>query len=216
MQLGLLGGPRPDGDGRIVVPLPRAEPLVLWPSWLRGEEAVAALAELERRIPWERHAVETGGGRVLAPRLECWFAAWAGARYRYSGEVYEGRPLDSVPLLADLLERVCAATGRTFDAAFANYYRDGRDSIGWHADAESDALGPAAEIEIASLSLGARRPFQLRPAAEFGEGERIELSLGAGDLLLMGRGVQRAYVHRVPKREGLAAARLNLTFRRLR
>jgi alkylated DNA repair dioxygenase AlkB len=41
----------------------------------------------------------------------------------------------------------------------ANQYRDGRDSMGWHAD-DGPELSP--DPVIASLSLGAERRFDLR------------------------------------------------------
>ena len=41
-----------------------------------------------------------------------------------------------------------------------NYYRDGNDSVAWHADRE---LRELTDTRIAIVTLGARRPFLVRP-----------------------------------------------------
>ena len=64
-----------------------------------------------------------------------------------------------------------------------NLYRDGRDSMGWHADDEPE-LGPAPTI--ASLSLGALRRFRLRPRPGL-VATPLGLDLPNGSLLLMRR-----------------------------
>jgi alkylated DNA repair dioxygenase AlkB len=187
-----------------------ADPLLLWRCWLPEADHDRLLHRLGNTIPWEQHTLQTPAGPIPAPRLECWFAERAGVPYVYSGERYLSQQI--LPELADLRDRVNEATGLRFDALFANLYRLGRDSIGWHADAEVDALGPLADIQIASLSLGARRKFAIRHRDT---DERWSAELGEGDLLLMGRGVQSAYLHCAPKTATDVGPRLNLTFRRL-
>lgn len=52
-----------------------------------------------------------------------------------------------------------------FDYVFVNRYRDGSDSVAWHADHDGRADG---HVIVASLSLGATRRFDLRPKRESG------------------------------------------------
>lgn len=209
MQLGLLGGgPRAFADGRVELPLADAAPLILWRGWCGEHEAL--LESLTAAIPWEQHYLGTPAGQIAAPRLECWFSDRAGATYTYSGERYVSAPM--LPAIAELRDRVQTTTGERWDALFANLYRGGDDSIGWHADDEENALGPAPWIHIASLSFGVRRPFSVKHRETE---ERVSVDLGAGDLLLMGDRVQSRYLHCVPKRPAVTAPRLNLTFRRL-
>ena len=210
-QFGLFGGTRAGSDGCTEIPLADAEPLRLWRKWRADHEALLGL--LTETLPWEQHEIGTPAGRIKAPRLECWLADEAGISYVYSGERYLSHPIGEHPDLAALRELVSEVMGYAFDAVFANLYRTGRDSLGAHADDEEDVLGPAAEIVIASLSLGARRRFVVKHR---NTDERIVLELGEGDLLLMGRGVQSAYLHSVPKSSAPTGARINLTFRRLR
>ena len=74
-----------------------------------------------------------------------------------------------------------------------NYYRDGRDSVAPHSDRELRELD---ETIVAILTLGARRPFLLRPKAG---GPSRNLAPGSGDLLVMGGRMQRDWEHAVPK-----------------
>ena len=109
--------------------------------------------------------------------------------------------------MADLAKAVADKTGFPFNRALVNYYRDGSDSVDWHADDEPE-LGP--DPIIASISLGAERVFQLRHNVT---GEIISLSLPHGSLLLMGSKIQHFYQHRLAKVKHLDQSRVNFTFR---
>ena len=109
--------------------------------------------------------------------------------------------------MSDLAEAVSSKTGHPFNRALVNYYRDGSDSVDWHADDETE-LGP--DPIIASISLGAERVFQLRHTIT---GEITSLSLPHGSLLLMGSKIQHFYQHRLAKVKHLDQPRVNYTFR---
>ena len=94
-----------------------------------------------------------------------------------------------------------------FNRALVNYYRDGSDSVDWHAD-NSPELGP--DPIIASVSLGVERVFQLRHNLT---GEIVSLSLPHGSLLLMGSKIQHFYQHRLAKVKNMQQERVNFTFR---
>jgi alkylated DNA repair dioxygenase AlkB len=111
------------------------------------------------------------------------------------------------PAVEQLRQMVENRTGGRFNSVLCNLYRDGSDTVSWHSDDET-FLGP--DPEIASLTFGASRRFQLRHKVT---GERQEYQLGNRDLLYMGRGVQAEWQHRVPREGRVAEARLNLTFR---
>lgn len=179
------------------------------PRFLDETEAEAALARLWRELDWSQREITLFGRRVMQPRLIAWYGE-AEAVYTYSGLTL--RPLPWHPLLKDLCERIEVRSGHRFNAVLANAYRDGRDSMGWHADKEKE-LGP--QPVVASLSLGAPRRFLLRPvrrrpgdkAGSFG------LSLGSGSLLLMKAGCQQRYQHAVPRTRRETGLRINLTYR---
>src|SRR5262249_45283546 len=72
-------------------------------------------------------------------------------------------------------------------------YRDGRDSVAWHGDYVAREMDTAL---VASVSVGAPRRFLLRPK---GGGRSTSLTLGWGDLLVMGGTCQRTWQHAIPK-----------------
>jgi alkylated DNA repair dioxygenase AlkB len=109
-----------------------------------------------------------------------------------------------------ILRTMAAALGERYGVVFTqvgtNLYRDGSDSVAWHGDRVAREL---PEATVAVLSLGAPRPFKLRPK---GGGTSIGLLPGPGDLLVMGGSCQRTWDHAVPK-VGSAAPRMSVQFR---
>jgi len=185
--------------------LPQAD-LLFDPVFLPLAEADDLLAQLSAGIAWEQRAIRIFGQEIPQPRLTAWYGDPA-ARYAYSGLVWEPRPW--TPLLLDLRRRVETATNTRYNSVLLNHYRDGRDSMGWHADDEPE-LGPAPTI--ASLSLGATRRFRLRPRAGLAHAP-LGLDLPNGSLLLMRGPTQQRWQHALPKTARPIGPRLNLTFR---
>jgi alkylated DNA repair dioxygenase AlkB len=179
------------------------------PRFLEEAEAADLLARLWRELDWSQREITLYGRRLLQPRLVAWFGD-AAAVYSYSGLTLE--PLPWHPVLRDLRRRIEAVTGHRFNAVLANAYRDGRDSMGWHADKEK-GLGPQAVV--ASLSLGASRRFLLRPVRRRpgDQAGSFELNLESGSLLLMKAGCQQRYQHAVPRTRRETGLRINLTYR---
>jgi len=96
--------------------------------------------------------------------------------------------------------------GVAFTQVGVNLYRDGADSVAWHGDRVAREL---PEAVVALVSLGAVRPFRLRPA---GGGSSVAYLPGPGDLLVMGGSCQRTWQHCVPKTRA-AAPRISIQFR---
>ena len=177
-----------------------------WPEFLADGERPSA-EELAAELPLRTDTFAMFGRRVAVPRLVS-FHGDPGCRYRYSGQTYEPAPW--TPGLAEIRARLVARIGVPFNAVLANYYRDGRDSVGWHSDDERE-LGPARDdIAIASLSLGAARRFAMRHRDS---GERREIELTDGSLLVMRGRTQQQWRHALPKTAAPVGPRLNLTFR---
>lgn len=183
-------------------PPPPEPPVDVFHGWGKDPELFDRLNSL---IQWEQHQMPSG---IRMPRLECLYSHRP-LVYRYSGVSYTARSMPRE--LWDLTERVSKVAEVPFNAVFCNLYRTGSDSIGWHADDEP-SLGPASLVVIASLSLGARRAFQMKHR----DGHVVSWSLGEGDLLIMREGAQSAWTHQVPKRKGVFSPRINLTFRKVR
>jgi alkylated DNA repair dioxygenase AlkB len=175
-------------------------------TFLPATEADALLAQLTAEVAWEQRAIRIFGQEIPQPRLTAWYGA-PDARYAYSGLHWEPRPW--TPALHTLRQRIETATGARFNSVLLNLYRNGQDSMGWHADDEPE-LGPAPAI--ASLSLGATRRFRLRPRAGLAHAP-LSLDLPTGSLLLMRGPTQQHWQHALPKTARQVGPRLNLTFR---
>lgn len=181
------------------------------PGFLDAAEASAAFDELRATLAWRQDVLHIGGRDIPIPRLNAWYGD-AGSHYTYSGLHLE--PLPWTALLERLRARIETACDARFDSVLANLYRDGRDSVAWHADDEPE-LG--RDPVIASLSLGAVRSFELRHRrARSLKPGTLHLPLAAGSLLIMRGSTQHHWLHRVPKEPGVTTARINLTFRLIR
>ncbi|MEE1885504.1 alpha-ketoglutarate-dependent dioxygenase AlkB [Pedobacter flavus] len=79
--------------------------------------------------------------------------------------------------------------------------------MAWHSDAEKELKknGP-----IASLSFGAERKFAFKHKAT---GEKVDLLLAHGSLLVMKGSTQKHWLHRLPPSLRVFGLRVNLTFR---
>lgn len=82
------------------------------------------------------------------------------------------------PMLEELRLAVQNHCQCRFNAAVVNLYRDGKDSVGWHAD---DEIG--VHSVIASLSFGATRKFEMKPNGSADVVKSVDLTHGS--LLLM-------------------------------
>ena len=105
-----------------------------------------------------------------------------------------------MPLPDEALAWFRVAVGRHYGVRFGavglNYYRDGADSVAFHADRELRLLD---DTLVAIVTLGAARPFLLRPQ---GGGRSIDIHPASGDLLVMGGACQATWEHGVPKVAG--------------
>ena len=109
--------------------------------------------------------------------------------------------------LAEVKGRIEKLTGARYQVARAIYYEDGGDEMAFHSDLP--AYGPTDEI--ASLSLGAERIFQLRKVDD--HDDVLSLRLRNGSLLFMGPNCQQQYEHGIPPDPDCTTWRINLTFR---
>jgi alkylated DNA repair dioxygenase AlkB len=177
------------------------------PRWIAEAAADQLLSTLRDELQWEQREIVLYGKKIMQPRL----IAWAGERgYRYSGQTLEPRPFTAH--VTPVLEAVRARTHVPFNHVLVNRYRDGNDSMGFHADDEPE-LGD--NPQVATISLGATRRFVLRPRRGR-ETEPHSYLLEHGSLLIMGGTCQRQYHHGIPKQPSLSDERISLTFRWLR
>ena len=181
--------------------LPQAR-LGWWPNFIAPCARVAIRQQLMDELQLEQGVVSVYGQRYLIPRLQAWYGEHD---YRYSGESLSAQPMTE--LLTQLMGDCEQQAESSFNSVLVNYYRDGRDRMGWHSDDEHE-LG--SQPVIASLSLGACRDFDLKHKES---GEKLRIALSDGSLLVMAGATQHFWRHALPQRLRCKAPRLNLTFR---
>jgi alkylated DNA repair dioxygenase AlkB len=145
-------------------------------EWLVGGDTL--LEHLVREVPWRQSRRQMYGEIVDEPRLSHWVA------------------LDRPPP-HPVLRHVRSALATRYQVPLGsfglNYYRNGRDSVAWHRDTEMRHLDRTI---VAILTLGAARPFLLRPV---GGGPSQDVHPASGDVLVLGGRAQSDWEHAVPK-----------------
>lgn len=188
----------------IVFDVPDAS-IIYYPNFFSTEEATMLFDTLQKEIPWQQDDIKVYGKVYPQPRLTALFGN-EGKSYSYSNITMH--PHKWSPLLMSIKEKVEEATEAIYSTVLLNYYRDGKDSNGWHADNEKE-LG--TNPIIASLSFGAERMFQLKHNAI--PKQKINIPLTHGSLLVMKGTTQHFWKHQIPKTTKPIGPRINLTFR---
>jgi alkylated DNA repair dioxygenase AlkB len=148
-------------------------------------------------VPWHEEQMRMYDSTVRVPRLL--------ARYG-QGEAVPHPILDEAR--SALNAHYSAELGEPFVSAGLCLYRDGNDSVAWHGD--RIARESPRDTMVAIISLGATRPFAMRPKAG---GTGLRLQVGHGDLLVMGGSCQRTWLHAIPKTARALGARISIQFR---
>jgi len=107
----------------------------------------------------------------------------------------------------DLRRQAESLVGHPFNYVLANWYRDGRDHAGWHAD-KMQFHEPGSSIVIVSFGTERRLSFRRIDRAE----EVVGVDLADGSMLWMGGSTQRYYEHALLP-DGSHDSRYSLTFR---
>lgn len=160
------------------------------------------------QIPWRNESITLWGKKYQQPRLIAWYGD-PGASYTYSGLTLNPLPWNEG--LNSVKRSVEGFCGFEFNGVLANYYRDHKDSMGFHSDDEPE-LG--TQPVIASVSLGEQRTLVMRHKKRK-ELSEVKLTLTSGSVLLMKGTTQRYWVHGIPKESLACGPRINLTFRRI-
>lgn len=176
---------------------------------ISGDKADALYNYLVSNMNWQQPLISMYGKQVLIPRKQVYMAD-SKYNYAYSGMALEVEPWD--PILEKFAARLTKQFEVPFNAVLVNWYRDGNDSVGWHADDEAElGLNPV----IASISLGDDRLFKIKDRLN---NKNFELTLQSGSCLLMSGNSQSQFQHCLPKMANsnignTVRGRINLTFR---
>ena len=173
-----------------------------------GQDRNEILQRLIANTQWRQDTIVVWGKTYQQPRLVAWYGDH-GIDYTYSGITLS--PMPWTELLLDIKKRVESVTQESYNSVLLNYYRDNRDSMGFHSDDEPE-LGE--KPVIASVSLGEERTLVLKHKVSK-LATPVRLRLASGSLLLMKGETQRYWKHGIAKETRRCGARVNLTFRRI-
>jgi len=157
-------------------------------------------------LPWESMAIKMFGKDITIPRLQCWVGD-KGCNYKYSGKKLNRQ--DWTEDLIMIREKIYKELNIDFNSVLVNYYRDGKDSMGWHSDNERE-LGP--NPTIASISLGSERDLVFRNKINK---EVLPIPQTHGCLILIDGKTQKNWQHAIKKTRKVIGPRINLTFRNI-
>jgi alkylated DNA repair dioxygenase AlkB len=211
-----------------LITLPDAE-LLFIENFYTPSVSDAFLAQLSAELAWKQGEIVIFGKKVAEPRLTAWYGD-AGKNYTYSGKLQEPLMWHNAliliknnvektiaePLNFDLNKQLNSELNNElnkqfkFNSVLCNYYRNGQDSMGFHADNEKE-LG--SNPVIASVNFGESRRFIFRRRDD--KTIKHELVLTHGSLLIMSGAMQHHWVHAVPKEPKRTKPRINLTFRHI-
>lgn len=189
-----------------IIKLPNAE-LVYCPVFLSKSEADYYYELLKSETDWQQDDITIFGKTYKQPRLTALYGKNK-KTYSYSGITMSPEPFTEA--LMTLETKIYSEYNVSFNTVLLNWYRDGNDSNGWHADNERE-LG--RDPIIASLSLGEERPFHFKHRIL--KNERHKLLLEHGSLLIMKNEMQHHWLHQISKTKKDVGGRINLTFRQI-
>ncbi|HXB43239.1 MAG TPA: alpha-ketoglutarate-dependent dioxygenase AlkB [Puia sp.] len=185
--------------------LPFGGEAYLFPDFFSKQESEEYFNYLSNEIKWRQVPIQIFGKQVMQPRLTAFYGDIE-KTYCYSGLTL--KPNRWTIKLHEIKAKIETVAETSFTSALLNFYRDEKDSMGWHRDNEKElGLHPV----IGSVSFGAPRIFQMRNYKNKGIIQSIELTNGS--FFLMRGETQHHWEHRLPKTREPKNARLNLTFR---
>ena len=170
------------------------------------EKANSYFKIFQETINWRQEEIKMYGKTYLVPRKTAWYG-YEGFNYKYSGILCNPEPWTK-ELLG--IKRVIESflTESDFNSVLLNLYRDGSDKVSWHAD---DEKGLGINPLIASVSLGAKRRFDLKHKSD--PSQKLQLVLAPGSLVIMKGALQHNWLHQIPVQKRITDSRINLTFR---
>lgn len=190
-----------DDSGHFQMPI---DILSYTPAFISPEEGNDLLRLLLQSVAWKQHKEIIYQREVITPRLSAWF----GDR---PADGFTSTVFEWIPELYSLKTKIERFTGEHFHGVLLNYYRDGNDSVAWHADRDTI---PGIKTAIASLSIGQERVFDFRHKQD--HSKKYAVLLQHGSLLFMKPELQIDWEHRIAKSGIPMRARINMTFRQLR
>ena len=179
--------------------------IIYYPKFFSKPKVDSYFKNLLTGTAWQQDDIKIFGKVYAQPRLTALYAS-NDKQYSYSNIIM--KPHLFTDMLLDIKSELEKYHPHGFTTCLLNFYRNGRDSNGWHADNEKE-LGK--NPVIASISLGAERMFHLKHNKN--PDLKHKMILEHGSLLIMQGETQHMWKHQIPKTAKQVGERINLTFR---
>jgi len=173
-------------------------------SLIPAEKSEFFLLQLSKNIQWKNDESVIFGKHYITRRKTAWYGD---GPFNYTYSKIKRTALPWTNELLEIKHVVENNESTKFNSCLLNFYHDGDDGMGWHADNEKELKKNSV---IASVSLGAERKFSFKHKKNK---EKIDLILGNGSLLVMKEQIQTHWIHQLPKSKKIKEPRINLTFR---
>ena len=144
------------------------------------------------------------GKKIITKRKVAWYGE---LEYSYTYSKVTKTANVFTKELLELKEIVEKESRETYNSCLLNLYHSGDEGMAYHSDGEKMLKKNGA---IGSLSLGAERKFSFKHKENK---QRIDIVLENGSLLVMKKGTQANWLHRLPPTKKVKSPRINLTFR---
>lgn len=149
--------------------------------------------------PFETQKISICGRKCEMKRLQQVY----GQDYKFSGKLHKSKP---IPVIFNcIIDYFNNLYSRNYNMVLVNWYRDGKDNIGFHADNEKQ-IKPGTEI--ITISLGVERDFVIKNFKT----KKI-INLKNNSFLTMGGKCQKELKHSVPARKKITKERISITLR---
>jgi alkylated DNA repair dioxygenase AlkB len=163
--------------------------------------------ELLNEINWKHDELTLYSKKIITKRKVA-FEGDSNIEYTYSKQKKIATPWSKSVL--EIKNKIEKELDIIFNACLLNLYPDGEVGMTWHSDNEPELIPDGI---IASISFGATRTFQLKHKQT---GEKIDIKLENGSLLLMDMESQQHWLHQLKKEMKVKEPRINLTFRQFK
>ena len=163
--------------------------------------------QLLENVHWKQDELTLYGKKIITKRKVA-FEGDDFIEYTYSKQKKIANPWSHEVLeIKQLLEKKLSTQ---FNGCLMNLYESGEVGMAWHSDNEPELVPDGI---IVSISFGATRTFQLKHKQS---GEKIDIKLENGSLLLMDMESQHYWLHQLKKEIKVKEPRINLTFRQFK
>jgi len=106
---------------------------ILVNNFFNPEKSKEYLDKLLGEIEWTQEYIKMYGKEFPVPRLSAWYGE-RNMTYTYSGITHEAIAWNDV--LLEIKKKIEESYNYNFTSVLLNLYRNGNDSVSWHADDE--------------------------------------------------------------------------------